>query len=154
MEKFPRQVPISGLVPLSLAYGSGLLVLYLKNHNAETLANRLNQLWTVRIHWFDHHQQQVDRCVGDLFSPLAGLHTPGLYSGQFFPIWCLRCYGEAAPNIRIEPGTSYDRSSVLTTVSSKSPPRTSHIHDKTWIILQLATQGDGISYSLQTGTLR
>jgi len=24
MEKFPRQVPISGLVPLSLAYGSGL----------------------------------------------------------------------------------------------------------------------------------
>ena len=24
IEKFPRQVPISGLVPLSLAYGSGL----------------------------------------------------------------------------------------------------------------------------------
>ena len=24
MEKFPRQVPVSGLVPLSLAYGSGL----------------------------------------------------------------------------------------------------------------------------------
>jgi len=59
IEKFLRQVPISGLVPLSLTYGSVLPGPILKKHNAETWANRLNQLWAVRTHWFDHKSQKT-----------------------------------------------------------------------------------------------
>jgi len=35
IEKFPRQVPISRLVPLSLAYGSGVHYLILKEPQCE-----------------------------------------------------------------------------------------------------------------------
>ena len=47
MGKFPRQVPISGLVPLILAYGSGVHYLILKEPQCWNIG-RFRQLWAAK----------------------------------------------------------------------------------------------------------
>jgi len=41
IEKFPRQVPISGVIPLSLAYGSGLRGLILKEPQCGNIGKQI-----------------------------------------------------------------------------------------------------------------
>ena len=58
MEKFPRQVSISGLVPLSLAYGSGLHNSILKDPQRGNIVKQIESTFNCESPLFDHKQQK------------------------------------------------------------------------------------------------
>jgi len=58
IETFSWQVPISGLVPLSLAYDSGVQFLIRKESQCENIRKQIKTTLSYKTNWFDHQQQK------------------------------------------------------------------------------------------------
>jgi len=62
IEKFSRQVPISGLVPLSWASGSGIHFLILKEPQCGNIGKQIKTTRAAKTNWFDNQQKQTRSC--------------------------------------------------------------------------------------------